>query len=452
MFVFDRLYGKLTFPPLIQRLLRCPGLLRLREVRMANIPFLSFPAFAATTRYEHSLGVCHLAGVFAEHAGLSEKDKIEVMLAALYHDVATPPFAHAVEEVLANLYDFDHEDKLRRLITGETDDLGKQRTQLFLGHSLRLHSVCQTKEARRIGIDIFRIADLAAGSENDPLGDIICSNDIDLDNVDNVFRAATAMGVYHPSQQVAENLARCFVFDGSRVCLDEGGIAYVEEWQCVREVLYGMIYASIQDFAQQTMLKHALQHLARSSTDYKLREADWCLTDDELIHQRLLCEPASAEIVKRMRLGNVYTCLTFLSVEGHNCVREITTQLGQIEQTAMECFRDFFERKKGQRRKHGARKPSVMVPEVVANVYPDKRHRLIKRPVVFMGHERYLEEKTSPISKVLLGIFTPFHRKWDVTARKIFIERLQESFQNLRITDAYITGGQHPNVDGGQAE
>jgi len=344
MFIFDRLYGKLTFPPLIQRVLGCPGLLRLREVRMANIPFLAFPAFAATTRYEHSLGVCHLAGIFAEQAGLSEKDKMEVMLAALYHDVATPPFAHAVEEVLAGLYGFDHEEKLRQLIIGQTADLGKHRAQLFLGHSLRLHSVCQTKEARRLGIDIFRIADLAAGSPHDPLGSLICSNDIDLDNIDNVFRAATAMGLYHSSQQVPENLAKCFVFDGVRLCLDEGGITFIKEWQRVRELLYGMIYASIQDFAQQTMLKHALQHLVRSSTDNKLQESDWCLTDDELIHQRLLCEPATAEIVRRMRLGNVYTCLAFLSVEGRECVCEITPRLEQIEQTAAGCFHDFLIR------------------------------------------------------------------------------------------------------------
>ena len=70
MFLFDRIYGELKFPPLVWKALDCPGLLRLREVRMANIPFLSFPSFTGVTRYEHSLGVCHLAGLFAKNAGL----------------------------------------------------------------------------------------------------------------------------------------------------------------------------------------------------------------------------------------------------------------------------------------------------------------------------------------------------------------------------------------------
>jgi len=94
----------------------------------------------------------------------------------------------------------------------------------------------------------------------------------------------------------------------------------------------------------------------------------------------------------------------------------------------------------------------VKIPEIVANVYPDKRYRLIRRPIVFMGHERYLEESTNPLPKVFLGIFTPYHRKWDATAQKLFIERLQSSFPDLRVTNAQISRGQRPNVDGGRAE
>jgi HD superfamily phosphohydrolase len=439
MYIFDRLYGRLTFPPLVQRVLGCPGLQRLREVRMANIPFLSFPAFASTTRYEHSLGVCHLAGIFSNHAGLSEKDKIEVMLAALYHDVATPSFAHAVEEVLSSLYGFDHEEKLRQLIIGNTEDLGKHRAQLFLGHSLMLHSVCQSKEAREIGIDIFRIADLAAGSPGDPLGDIICSNDIDLDNIDNVYRAATAMGVHISSQPVPENLARCFIFDGSRVSLDEGCVAFVKDWQRVRALLYEMIYASIQDFSQQTMLKHALHILANSTADCRLNENDWCLTDDELIHQRLLKVPDSADIVLRMRLGDVYTCLALVSIEGLNCITLINSNQTLIETLGAESYRNFMERSMGQRKGHNAGLSSSKNLIVTANTYADKRYRQINRPIVFMGQERIFDERVKPVSRLLLGLFTPLRRNWDAVARKSYVSILQETFRDFLIKDAYRT-------------
>ena len=80
-FVFDRLYLQMKFPPLIYDLLDCPGLLRLRDVRMANNQFYAFPAFANSSRYEHSLGVCYLAGICADYLQLNEKDKLELMLA-----------------------------------------------------------------------------------------------------------------------------------------------------------------------------------------------------------------------------------------------------------------------------------------------------------------------------------------------------------------------------------
>lgn len=437
MFIFDRLYGKLAFPPLIGRLLDCPGLLRLREVRMANIPFFSFPSFAAVNRYEHSLGVCHLAGIFAKNLGLLEKEKIEVMLAALYHDVATPPFAHAVEEVLSSLYGFDHEKKLQQLIIGQTDDLGKHRAQLFLGHSLKLHSVCQSKEARKVGIDIIRIAKLAAGDPDDPLGDIICSKDIDLDNADNVFRAATAMGVYQcPTHINPENIAKSFMFDGSRIFLDEGEITSIKEWLRVRELLYKMIYKSLDDFAQQTMLKHAMKYLSQSTSEYRLQESDWCLTDDELIHQRLLRVPKSAEIVKKMRLGKFYSCLSLLLVQGVGCIKEIASKLDNIEQIASEIFSDYFNRKKGRSEKHVHKSDADKIPEVVANIYPDKRFRQINRPLMFMGCQRYLEKKATSDSKLFLGIFTPFHRKWDVDGTAELIFRLKQYFTNFEIRDA----------------
>jgi len=59
-----------------------------------------------------------------------------------------------------------------------------------------------------VGVDVLRIADIAAGSLNDTLGDVVCSSGIDLDNIDNVIRAATSMGVREYGPAVAENLAR----------------------------------------------------------------------------------------------------------------------------------------------------------------------------------------------------------------------------------------------------
>ena len=120
-FLYDRLYGRMDFPRIIKSLLNSPELLRLRGVGQGNVKFISFPSFSTVTRYEHSLGVCHLAKLASESLALSEKDKIELMIAALYHDVTSPPFAHAAEEILKHYFGFDHEKHLYDLMLGRTE-------------------------------------------------------------------------------------------------------------------------------------------------------------------------------------------------------------------------------------------------------------------------------------------------------------------------------------------
>jgi hypothetical protein len=439
MFLFDRIYGEIQLPPLLKKALECPGLLRLREVRMANVPFLSFPSFSAVTRFEHSLGVCHLAGLFARSASLSEKDTLELMFAALYHDVATPPFAHAVEEVLSQLFGFDHEEKLRELIIGKSQDVGGHRTQLFLGRSLKLHSICQSSDGRKIGLDPMRIADLAAGTTSDPLGDVVSSKGVDLDNIDNVLRAATAMGINDWDPRIAESLARSLIYDGKSVRVDESAIGHIMYWKSARATLYGMIFADIQDFALQTMMKQAVSLLAKSKKSICLRPTDWCLTDNELVHERLLNFEPAAKIVKRARLGDMYECLAFLYLSGGGVEHKLTEVLTVAENIAVQTYKDFLQRK------FGSIHAKAKEPQIAVNFYLDKRDRKLDRRVVFFGRERNFEESTKTI-QVLLGVFTPDHLKWDNIALESFTKELQLRFTGIAIGYAHVVRKKYPDV------
>ena len=202
MRIYDRLYGELNFPPIIYELLDCPGLLRLRDVRMANNQFVAFPAFANSSRYEHSLGVCYLASVCAKKLELPEKDTIELMIACLYHDVGTPPFAHAMEEVLQIHFQFDHEENLRHIINGTNDNFEGNLEQIYLGATTKLRSVCHSKQGRKVGLDLnslYRIADIIVGKKCEVLSPLLNGNGMDLDNIDNVIRASSAMGIINES-------------------------------------------------------------------------------------------------------------------------------------------------------------------------------------------------------------------------------------------------------------
>ena len=55
---------------------------------------------ALHTRFEHSLGVCYVAGRLAENLNLDEDDRRVVRAAALLHDIGHGPFSHVSEAVL----------------------------------------------------------------------------------------------------------------------------------------------------------------------------------------------------------------------------------------------------------------------------------------------------------------------------------------------------------------
>jgi HD superfamily phosphohydrolase len=271
------------------------------------------------------------------------------------------------------------------------------------------------------------------------LGDVICSPGIDLDNIDNVIRAATAMGIREYGPAVAENLARNFIFDGGRVCIDEIALPYLEAWKRARSSLYGMIYASIKDFSLQTMLKHALHKLAEAPVEDRLLETDWNMTDDELIHGRLLKNSATHDIVSRMRLGEVYNCLAFLLVESKDLQDSSRLNLVDIEQAASAVYKKYINMKLAPAKE-------FQTQEIIANAYLDNRIRSPGRPTSFMGTQRYLDAGAQPL-RWLLGIFTPYHRKWDRESEKAFIHRLPTKYTIRSLRLVREGDGRYPNVE-----
>lgn len=93
---------------------------RLRRIKQLSGAHLTYPG-AQHSRFEHSLGVMHIAGRAAttlQEKGILDTDQIyNLRLAALLHDVGHGPFSHLFEEVLQQKKKISHEDIGRKLIT-----------------------------------------------------------------------------------------------------------------------------------------------------------------------------------------------------------------------------------------------------------------------------------------------------------------------------------------------
>ena len=62
------------------------------------------PGIAGLTRFEHVLGVAHLARVTAYGQRISQQERTCLVAAALLHDWAISAFGHLVEEGFASPY------------------------------------------------------------------------------------------------------------------------------------------------------------------------------------------------------------------------------------------------------------------------------------------------------------------------------------------------------------
>ncbi len=100
------------------KIIDSPIFQRLRRIRQLSGAHLTYPA-AQHTRFEHSLGVMHIASQAGQ--ALNEKeilklDDIEVLrLAGLLHDIGHGPFSHIFEEILQQKK-FSHEDFGKEII------------------------------------------------------------------------------------------------------------------------------------------------------------------------------------------------------------------------------------------------------------------------------------------------------------------------------------------------
>ncbi len=101
------------------KIIDTPIFQRLRRIRQLSGAHLIYPG-AQHTRFEHSLGVMHIASMagqaLAEKGVVSSDDIQNLRLAGLLHDIGHGPFSHLFEEIFEEKRKISHEDFGRDII------------------------------------------------------------------------------------------------------------------------------------------------------------------------------------------------------------------------------------------------------------------------------------------------------------------------------------------------
>lgn len=225
----DPLYGPVTLDGTARRLVDSAPFQRLRRIRQLSEAHAVYPS-AVHTRFEHSLGVYHLArsivqrlGTRGELAGITDDDAELVALAALLHDIGHHPGAHLLEEF--GYPGISHELAGAALFTtGE------------IGGILRESGIADAGP---------RVAELVRHEGLHPLGGIV-SGPCDADKLDYLVRDAYHCGLPSGFDQAhlasALTLLRDPLTGRVEVGLDSDALVSFEQMLVSKNSLYRTVY------------------------------------------------------------------------------------------------------------------------------------------------------------------------------------------------------------------
>lgn len=110
--IADPIHKFIRFTDLEKKIIDSSVFQRLRRIKQLAGAHLVYPA-AQHSRFEHSLGTMHVAGIAGEHLfsiGVIDKESIqELRAASLLHDIGHGPFSHLFEEALKVTGNKNHE-------------------------------------------------------------------------------------------------------------------------------------------------------------------------------------------------------------------------------------------------------------------------------------------------------------------------------------------------------
>ncbi|MFB6136584.1 MAG: HD domain-containing protein [Halobacteriaceae archaeon] len=271
----DSVHDHITVEGVAADLLDTPPVQRLRRVTQLGTVSLVYPS-ANHTRFEHSLGVYHLACEALDHLGVDGRRAERVRAAAVLHDVGHAPYSHNVEGLV-------HE------YTGQYhDDVGDVVGDGVVADVLEDH-----------GLSPDAVADLVAGERE--LGQLV-AGELDVDRMDYLVRDAHHTGVPYGTIDHGRLVRELALVDGDLV-LEEGNVQTAESLLLARALMNPTVYNHHVARIGKAMLRRAAETLVDGGAvdPERLRRMD----DGELL-VAVRSDPDAAELGRRLAERDLY--------------------------------------------------------------------------------------------------------------------------------------------------
>ncbi len=301
MEIRDPIHGGIVVDQAESTVIDHPFVQRLRGIRQLGFSHLPFPG-ATHTRYNHSLGVMHLAGrafdvCFRDKPFATRDAKRNfrhcVRLAALCHDLGHAPFSHAAEFAMPPLRELDIQCYDPALVAHRLDKRASHEdytiailTKSSLADTIRANFGFLPEHVARlvshevvIGDDFF----VHQGFDLRYLFSQLISSDLDADRLDYLLRDSYYTGARYGQTDVnwlVSNMARHVDENGCvSLAIDRRALYAFDDFMIARFHMFVMVYFHQKSVAYEEMLK---LYMMSSECDYEL-PADLTLyrkTDD----------------------------------------------------------------------------------------------------------------------------------------------------------------------------
>lgn len=262
----DPLYGFIQLSERESALIGTPFMHRLTRIKQLAHTYLVYPS-AVHTRFEHSLGVLHMADRLCNCFDVNEKRREVIRCAALLHDVGHGPFSHLFENIMVkvNGEEFTHEDITRAIIRYDEGISSILQGKFLSENSAQFDNIQE---------DVLAILGKDA-SEKDPLGRSIISGTIDADKLDYMrrdsYHTGSTYGIFD-LERMLSTLTTVKDEDKEYPAILEKGTLVLESFRLARYLLYMQVYQHHTRLSADRMFLRSLElaifNEMRISKDY----------------------------------------------------------------------------------------------------------------------------------------------------------------------------------------
>ncbi|WP_254530551.1 HD domain-containing protein [Natrinema gelatinilyticum] len=305
----DSVHDHIRVDGVARDLLDTPALQRLRHISQLGTVSLVYPS-ANHTRFEHSLGVYHLACEALEYLSIEGARAERVRAAAILHDVGHGPFSHSLESLTHRRTGRYHDDVHELLADGPVGDV------------LRDHD-----------IEPATVADLIAGDGR--FGQLV-SGELDVDRMDYLVRDAHHTGVPYGTIDHGR-LVRELTFVDGELVLAEGNVQTAESLLVARALMNPTVYSHSVARISKAMLRRAGERLLEEPSADVDANALQRMDDHDLVVALRSCE-ATAELSRRLDQRDLFKRAVWAEIDDvpggiieadHESIREFEREIAE---------------------------------------------------------------------------------------------------------------------------